>query len=60
LEQAAVSYLVTITEKCWCGASIAVTGGRYRHDRNPNNPRGAEEIVERWRADHKHDSSDHG
>lgn len=43
-----------IIETCACGASIDVTGGRYRNDNYPNNPRGAEEVVERWRVDHKH------
>ena len=43
-----------IDETCQCGASVSVTGGDYRNDKHAPNPRGAEEIVERWRADHKH------
>lgn len=47
---------VTIKEQCGCGATITVTGGEYRFDRNPVNPRSAEEITERWRTDHHHDA----
>lgn len=46
----------TIIEKCSCGATITATGSAYRNDRNPNNPRGVEEIVERWRVEHKHEA----
>lgn len=45
---------VHIAETCTCGATVNVTGGRYRRDKNPANPRSAEEIVERWRRDHQH------
>lgn len=44
----------TIIETCSCGASITATGSPYRQDWNPNSPRGVEEVVERWRSDHKH------
>ena len=46
---------IRITEKCPCGAEITVDGPEYRSDRHHANPRGAEEIVERWRKDHKHE-----
>lgn len=46
---------MTITEECSCGAKIAVTGGEYRNDKDSRNPRGAEEVVERWRVEHKHE-----
>lgn len=45
----------TIREACSCGATIDVVGGRYRSTGHPANPRGAEEIVERWRVEHRHD-----
>ena len=45
---------VRIRETCSCSASIEVVGGKYRYDTNPANPRGAEEIVERWREGHHH------
>ena len=45
---------VTITETCSCGAMIEVTGSRYRNDHDRRNPRGAEEVAERWRTDHVH------
>lgn len=44
---------VHIDERCSCGALVSVTGGKYRNDEDARNPRGAEEIVERWRADHR-------
>ena len=46
---------IRITERCSCAASIEVVAGRYRNDRDHRNPRGAEEIVERWRNDHTHE-----
>lgn len=46
---------MTIEERCACGATITVTGSEYRNDKHPNNPRGAEEVVERWRKDHRHE-----
>jgi len=46
---------VTIQERCACGSTITATGGRYRSTSNPANPRSAEEIVERWRTDHRHE-----
>ena len=44
-----------ITEKCPCGAEISVAGSEYRNDKHPQNPRGADEVVERWRETHRHD-----
>lgn len=38
-----------ITEKCRCGASIEVAGSAYRNSSDARNPRGAEEVIERWR-----------
>lgn len=48
-----------VREVCSCGASIEAIGSRYRSlaggGGNSSNARGAEEVVERWRKEHRHD-----
>ena len=46
---------VRIEETCSCGATFTATGSPYRRDHDTRNPRGAEEMAERWRTDHRHE-----
>src|SRR5690606_38962026 len=54
-EQGAVVSAVTIAETCSCGATFKATGSEYRSSTHHANPRGVEEMAERWRIEHRHE-----
>lgn len=48
---------ISIKETCSCGATFACTGTTYRSfagGGTNTHHRGAEEMAERWRSEHKH------